>query len=66
MDGYVDFLREGLRVPVGGVIGSKVSAQNGAHHGERNPHFITHRNGYPGRDWDTRADAVELRIPKTR
>ena len=38
----------------------------GAGHGERSGGRINHRNGYRERDWQTRAGAVELRIPKLR
>lgn len=66
MDGDVDFLREALQVLVEGIMDAEVSAQIGAQHGERNPERVTHRNGYRGRDWDTRVGTMELRIPKVR
>jgi transposase-like protein len=44
----------------------EVEGLTGAGHGERDPGRINHRNGYRGRDWETRAGTVELRIPKLR
>ena len=64
MDGDVDFLREALRVLVGGIMDAEVSAQIGAEHGERSPERVTYRNGYRNRNrtWDTRVGATELNI----
>lgn len=38
----------------------------GAAYGERSNQRANHRNGYRKRGWDTRADTVELVIPKLR
>ena len=57
MDGDVDFLREALRVLVGGFMDAEVSARIGAEYGERSPERVTQRNGYRSRAWDTRAES---------
>src|SRR6201989_571494 len=44
----------------------EVETLTGATHGSRSADRLTHRNGYRGREWDTRAGTVELRIPKIR
>ena len=44
----------------------ELEVESGAAHGERSPDRINHRNGYRDRSWETRAGAVELRIPKLR
>ncbi len=62
IDGYVDFLREALRVLVDGIMDAEVSAQIGAQHGERSPERVTYRNGYRNRTWDTRVGTTELNI----
>jgi putative transposase len=64
--GYVDFLREGVRVLAQALMEAEVSAQIGAEHGERTLDRVTHRNGYRPRDWDTRAGTIELAIPRVR
>ena len=44
----------------------EVSAAAGAGYGEKSPLRTAQRNGYRDRIWETRAGAVELRIPKLR
>jgi len=44
----------------------EVESLTGAGHGKRSPERINQRNGYRDRMWETRAGAVELRIPKLR
>jgi transposase-like protein len=44
----------------------EVAGQTGAAYGEKNPERLAQRNGYRDRTWETRAGAVELRIPKLR
>src|SRR5206468_374622 len=48
------------------LMALEVESLTGAAHGERSPDRINHRNGYRDRIWETRAGAVELRIPKLR
>ena len=44
----------------------EVGGLTGAGYGEKNAERFVQRNGYRDRDWQTRAGAVELRIPKLR
>jgi hypothetical protein len=50
-----DFMRESLKWVVQELMEAEVLELIGADHGERTPHRATHRHGYPGRRWDTRA-----------
>jgi putative transposase len=61
-----DFLRESLKWVVQQLMEAEVSELIGAEHGERSEDRLTHRNGYRGRRWDTRAGEIELAIPKLR
>jgi transposase-like protein len=42
----------------------EVTGLTGGGHDERSPVRLARRNGYRGRDCETRAGTVELRIPK--
>src|SRR4051794_20744427 len=63
----LDFLRESLTWVVQQLMEAEVSELVGAARGERSPEErLTHRNGYRARPWQTRADEIELAIPKLR
>jgi putative transposase len=61
-----DLLREMVSFAAHRLMELEVEGLTGAGHGERDPNRITHRNGYRDRVWETRAGAVDLRIPKLR
>jgi putative transposase len=61
-----DLLREMIGFPAERLMELEVGAATGAAYGEKDPARRAQRNGYRGRDWETRAGTVELRIPKLR
>jgi transposase-like protein len=61
-----DLLREMVGFAAQRLVELEVKSLTGAARGERSPERINHRNGYRDRVWETRAGAVELRIPKLR
>ncbi len=62
-----DLLREMIGFAAHRLMELEVEGLTGAALGERKPgERQVQRNGYRGRDWETRAGTVELRIPKLR
>lgn len=64
--GDVDVLREMLQFVAQRLMESDVEGRCGASYGERGPGRQNARNGYRDRLWETRAGAIDLRIPKLR
>jgi transposase-like protein len=61
-----DLLPEMIGFAAQRLMELEVEGQTGAGYGEKSPERLVHRNGYRDRMWETRAGAVELRIPKLR
>ena len=61
-----DLLREMIGFAADRLMALEVDGLCGAEHGARSAERVNHRNGYRDRLWETRAGAVDLKIPKLR
>ncbi len=61
-----DFLQEGMRLLAQFAMETEVKQLTGAEKYERTSERKNQRNGYRGREWDTRVGRVDLQIPKLR
>jgi putative transposase len=61
-----DLIRALLKTFVETLMGAEADAICGAGYGVRSDERVNTRNGYRGREWDTRAGTMELAIPKLR
>ena len=66
MEHDADFLKEGVRALSQALMEMEVEEHIGASRHERTEGRSGHRNGYRERTWDTRAGAIELKVPRVR
>ncbi len=61
-----DFLREGVRLLAQALMELEVTQRLGAGRHERTDERTGQRNGYRGRQWDTRVGTIDLQVPRVR
>src|ERR1700688_1039394 len=61
-----NYLREMIGFAARRLMELEIESHTGAAHGQRSSGRQVQRNGYRGRDWETRAGTIELHIPKLR
>jgi len=61
-----DTLREMVQFAAQRLMDMEAQTLCGAEYDEKNPERVNSRNGFRDRLWETRAGAVELRVPKLR
>ncbi len=61
-----DLLRAMIKTFADALMSAEADALCNAEYGQVSDERVNHRNGYRPREWETRADTVELAVPKLR
>jgi transposase-like protein len=65
-EAHPDLLRAMVKEMAEALMSAEADAVCGAGYGERSPERVNRRNGYRGREWDTRVGSIELAVPRLR
>ena len=65
-DASPDLMRHLLTTVINALLSAEADAVCGAEYGQRSPERVNSRNGYRHRELDTRAETIDVAVPKLR